>query len=215
MELPGTMSSERKPSGSKAATDYPVNFTNLELPIRSFTDFEHPEWQRVPLRLIPKRQIVTLVMGGIFGLFLLLLSLGAAEAAAEDTYGAFWQLAEFFLAWPWWAFGVLFLISLAWPVLAVPRIRYVVTEEKVMYRCGVLRRSTWVLGIDRIHHTRINTGMVDRWFRLSNLELYSAGEKETTIKGLSTDEALRLLEHVQGNLAVTADLAGETTVDGS
>jgi membrane protein YdbS with pleckstrin-like domain len=106
--------------------------------------------------------------------------------------------------------GLVLLRGLAWPVISVPRKSYAIRTRDILYRSGVLWRSTVAIPFDRVQHVETSHTPLDRRFRLATLKLHTAGGAggDLKIHGMPADvaESLRvfLLEQVSSRASVPA-----------
>ena len=116
--------------------------------------------------------------------------------------------------------GLILLRGLAWPVVSVPKKGYAIRTRDILYRSGVLWRSTVAIPFDRVQHVETSHTPLDRAFRLATLKLYTAGGAggDLKIHGMPADvaESLRvfLLEQVSSRAHAPAPPAlheGEET----
>lgn len=87
---------------------------------------------------------------------------------------------------------------IAWPFVAVPRMGYAVRERDLLYRSGVVMRSVTAIPYNRLQHVEKDSSPLDRYFRIANLKLFTAGGAggDLRIQGLSDEVAERLRSHL-------------------
>jgi uncharacterized membrane protein YdbT with pleckstrin-like domain len=85
--------------------------------------------------------------------------------------GAEWVVAALVIAWAVW----LGLKYLSWA-----RTYFVVTNQRVVYRTGVIARRGAEIPLDRITNINFGQRMFERLIGAGNLEIQSAGEQGTT-----------------------------------
>ena len=112
--------------------------------------------------------------------------------------GASVAIAVFWGTWPswlsWLALGSLISIILSSFILTIlgfKRKKYALREHDIIYKTGLIWRSTTILPFNRIQHAEVQQGPVDRLFNLSKLKIYTAGGSgsDLSISGLVPDEA--------------------------
>jgi hypothetical protein len=83
---------------------------------------------------------------------------------------------------------------------------YILREHDITYRHGWIFQHQLTVPFNRIQHTEINHGPVDRFFNLCELEIYTAGgaSSDLIISGLDPDDAARIKEFISSNV-VTHD----------
>ena len=112
------------------------------------------------------RQILT----GIPLLILIILILSwSSDGFARDAAG--WIVVALVVAWVAW---------LAIKYLAWARTYFVVTNQRVVYRTGVVARKGAEIPLDRITNINFNQRIFERMIGAGNLEVQSAGEQGTT-----------------------------------
>ena len=114
-------------------------------------------------------------------------------------------IALFWGTWPSWLSWValiwLFFIVTSTFILSIlgfKRKKYALREHDVMYKTGLLWRSTTILPFNRIQHAEVQQGPVDRLFNLSKLKIYTAGGSgsDLSIAGLLPDEANAIKHYI-------------------
>lgn len=75
---------------------------------------------------------------------------------------------------------------------------YALRDHDIMYRSGWLFRSVTVIPFNRVQHTEIGQGPVERYFNLAELTLYTAGGQlaDLSIAGLTPDDAQRMRDFI-------------------
>ncbi len=91
------------------------------------------------------------------------------------------------------------LVAAAWLVLLVPTLlgypaarvkRYAIREQDVLFREGLLWKSTIVIPRNRIQHIQTENGPLERWFGLVTLKCYGAGGQQADLVIPGLEEAL-------------------------
>lgn len=105
--------------------------------------------------------------------------------------------------WGWGSMALVLLIILYGFTLIVIRksfsIRsYALRERDISYRKGWIFFSHITVPFDRVQHSEISQGPVDRYFGLVTLHVYTAGgsSSDLSIPGLPRDEAQRLRDFI-------------------
>ena len=83
---------------------------------------------------------------------------------------------------------------------------YILREKDITYRKGWLFHSQITVPFNRIQHTEINHGPIDRLFKLCQLDIFTAGgsSSDLSISGLDPKEAAKLKEYISGKLSAHA-----------
>ncbi|MDE2796682.1 MAG: PH domain-containing protein [Gemmatimonadota bacterium] len=175
-------------------------FINPEVPLESLPSADNLDWHALHPSFVRRLQlgalIRVLVIGAIGTVAYLLMQGGDSEAMG--------RFADWLLSYALIAFGVFAASILIWPVIAVPRRGYVVREKDILYKTGVLWRSVKAVPFNRVQHTKIDSGLLDRRFGLANLSVFPAGAGGHKIRGLGTDTAERLRVYVSERIEAEA-----------
>ena len=88
------------------------------------------------------------------------------------------------------------LINLRLSYLAFLNKAFAVREHDVIYREGWLVKSLHVIPFNRIQHCSIDSGMIERWFGLTTIKIYTAGgnDSDIVIPGLTSEQSSALRE---------------------
>jgi len=83
---------------------------------------------------------------------------------------------------------------------------YALREKDLTYKKGWLFYSTTTIPFNRIQHTEVSQGPLQRKFTLCSLKIYTAGgsTSDLSIPGLEEDEAQRLRDFIAKKVAVYA-----------
>ncbi|MEE2778391.1 MAG: PH domain-containing protein [Acidobacteriota bacterium] len=94
-----------------------------------------------------------------------------------------------------------------WPAVRHRHLRYLVEEEGLCIRRGVIWRKVIWIPITRVQHTDVSQGPVQRRFDLGTLTVHTAGTAGASISlaGLEHGIATRLSDHLRPALATDAD----------
>ena len=76
------------------------------------------------------------------------------------------------------------------------RKKYLVHDTYLSYKKGLLVRQMTVIPFSRIQHIEIDEGPIERYFKLSTLSIYTAGDsgKDLKISGLKKEKAQEIKE---------------------
>jgi hypothetical protein len=156
---------------------------NLEVPINSLPKVEEVYFQKHPRRYRSYRYVTA-------SLWLVLPVLGFGVAAA--VLRAWWPLivlGAFLLL----AMGTFFAISKGYA-----RRSYALRERDLSYRKGWIFTSVTTVPFNRIQHTEVSQGPLERRFKLCTLNIYTAGgsTSDLSVPGLEADEAAQLRDFV-------------------
>jgi membrane protein YdbS with pleckstrin-like domain len=75
---------------------------------------------------------------------------------------------------------------------------YALRQRDILHKTGLFWRKTIVLPFNRIQHSEVNHGPIDRMYGLASLKLFTAGgsSSDLTIPGLKDEDAHRLKEYI-------------------
>lgn len=75
---------------------------------------------------------------------------------------------------------------------------YALRQKDILYRSGLFWRKTVILPFNRIQHSEVNHGPIDRIYGLASLKLFTAGgsASDLTIPGLLDDDAHKLKDFI-------------------
>ena len=171
-------------------------FDNAEVPLDSLPQVEGLAWQPLHRRFARRLQTGALLR------FAVPAALGATAhlMAARASGGTVLASAPWLAPTAWTVLAVLLARALIWPMIAVPRWGYVVRERDILYRSGVLWLSVKAVPFNRVQHTKIDSGPLDRRFGLANLSIFPAGAGGHRIRGLGADTAERLRAFVSAQI---------------
>lgn len=96
---------------------------------------------------------------------------------------------------------LLLVYSLRWPRLEYRHLSYRVSEQRIEIRRGVVWRTVISVPRNRIQHTDVAQGPLQRHYGLATLVLHTAGTHnyEVTLPGLSRPTALAVREQLLGD----------------
>ena len=97
---------------------------------------------------------------------------------------------------------VLFLSSLWFASVSVKKKAYALRVHDISYKEGVFFRSWVTIPFSRVQHCEIIKGVVDNFFNLVELRIFTAGgsSSDLVIPGLRPDVAFRLKEQIIGKI---------------
>jgi membrane protein YdbS with pleckstrin-like domain len=112
--------------------------------------------------------------------------------------------------WVWkvalavWLFSFLLSVFLSYKGYFVKG--FVLREHDITYKKGWVFHSQITVPFNRIQHTEINHGPIDRLFKLCELDIFTAGgsASDLSIDGLDPEDAAKLKEYISGKLSVHA-----------
>ncbi len=156
---------------------------NLEVPIDQLPKVEEIEYQRHPLRYKRYRYIssaIWLVPLLVAGIVLSIVFVEPLLYAA--TFGSL----------------VLYAMSILSIEKGYPKRSYALREKDLTYRKGWIFHSVTTVPFNRIQHTEVSQGPLERKFQLCTLHLYTAGgsTSDLSVPGLEQEEAAQMRDFV-------------------
>jgi membrane protein YdbS with pleckstrin-like domain len=129
--------------------------------------------------LVSLVSMVGLVIAGLFARPSLVITL---------SFFALWVVASAALA----------ALSHVWPALEHRHLSYRLSEQSIRIRRGVLWREVITVPRNRIQHTDVSQGPLERRFGLATLLVHTAGTEfaRVTLPGLENGRALAIRDHL-------------------
>ncbi len=164
---------------------------NLQVPISELPQVENVHFQSHPLRYRSLRFLI----GGIW-LGIICLAFAIAAIVNPD----------------WWALwvGVSLLLFVVFSFTTMHygfmRRSYALRQNDITYKKGWLFYSTTTIPFNRIQHTEVSQGPLERKFELCTLKIYTAGgsTSDLSVPGLEQDEAQQLRDYIARKAATYA-----------
>ncbi|MCA6074058.1 PH domain-containing protein [Fulvivirga sedimenti] len=160
-----------------------MTFENNPIAPEELPEIQDAVFHDHPVRFRKKKLIIRLIV------FVILL----AGPVALIFTGNMLVVILSFVAWT-----LLFSFSVLIVFKEFPKRAYALREKDITYRKGWIFHSVTSVPFNRIQHSEIDQGPLDRAFSLASLNLYTAGGSgsDLTIPGLPYEEAVRLREYV-------------------
>jgi membrane protein YdbS with pleckstrin-like domain len=88
---------------------------------------------------------------------------------------------------------------------------YALREKDITLKEGVLFKSDTTMPFIRVQHSEVNQSLIQRYFRIASLQLYTAGGSgvDMTINGLDEVKAENIKNFILGNNTQNTELHGE------
>ncbi|MEO7316297.1 MAG: PH domain-containing protein [Ginsengibacter sp.] len=159
-----------------------IPFTNEVIQIDSLPKYEEAEMTPIQKNywtvLVINFLIFFLVVGGFVTGFSFLSDMRGNQVYILSGYVVI-MLAVFFLQ-----------------KMAFSKRSYAIRERDIIYRHGILATITTIIPFTRIQHVALNEGFVSRYYKLAQLQIYTAGGASSDLKisGLSKDDADKIKE---------------------
>jgi membrane protein YdbS with pleckstrin-like domain len=148
--------------------------------------------------LDPRSISVDRIGGWIFAAIMLLVSSVGVIMGVFTSPGPLWaRLLIAIVLWPLLAAGLGWLAH-QWPVVEHRHTSYRVDDEGIEIRRGVVWRHVIDVPRNRVQHTDVSQGPVERSFGLGTLVIFTAGTEHArvTLGGLDHAVALRIRDHL-------------------
>ncbi len=166
-----------------------IAWANHEVPPSDLPRVEAVDYNLHPLRFKSYRVLVTLLiwLGPVAGFV-------ATIIFTEDK--------------GWYSVGAGLVLPIAFSFIAIPiayrRRAYALRTRDIIYRKGWIFRSTTTVPFNRIQHTEVSQGPLERRFKLATLRIYTAGSStsDLAIPGLDEEKAGELREFIANKAAV-------------
>jgi len=159
-----------------------VNRTELPL-------IEEVSFQKHPIRYMSYRRLLAIIFWSIP-----ILALGIPAIIAPDIWMAY--------------VGGVLVVFIALTFISIPigyrKRSYALRERDLTYKKGWIFSTMITIPFNRIQHTEISRGPIERKYELSTLKIYTAGgsTSDLSIPGLEAEEAEQLKEFVAKKAAI-------------
>ncbi|MGO2358583.1 MAG: PH domain-containing protein [Mesonia sp.] len=168
-----------------AAIEPEATFTNKAIPSKQLPDYRLESLEHVSKRLLSK------ILAGL-GVFLIIMIIVAAVLYTRD-----WFAVRYII---FGLLGVLFLMGLisTYHYFAQKNYGFVVREKDILFQKGVLVMRTTIIPFNRVQHVSTTQSLFDKYFKLKNVKIFTAGGQGSDIKipGLTPEKALHIKEWI-------------------
>tara|TARA_B100000795_G_C22803315_1_gene443169 strand:- start:3954 stop:4466 length:513 start_codon:yes stop_codon:yes gene_type:complete len=99
-------------------------------------------------------------------------------------------------------FFVISTVMIIFLIVSFSRRKYVVRDKDISYSCGVIIKTITTVPFSRIQHVEIDQGPISRFFGLSSLTVFTAGDSSSDleISGIKNEQALQIKEFISSNI---------------
>jgi membrane protein YdbS with pleckstrin-like domain len=156
-------------------------FQNPEISLAELPGTDNVDWQVLDPSYKIVRRLQNLIAIVVIAIPLVLLTaLTDIPLLPAAVFWAVWLLVA----------GAL----LIWPGISVPKRAYVLRNNDILFRKGVVWQSMTAIPFNRIQHVETSNTPFDRKYELATLQLFTAGGSSGDLKidGLSEDVAEQL-----------------------
>jgi membrane protein YdbS with pleckstrin-like domain len=142
-----------------------------------------------------------------FGIVMLLIAVvaGLAFFFIEDIQ-RFWIISGVSLAYL--LLGTLYWVAETW---SFQNSGYVIREHDLLFKSGWWVRSVRVVPFNRVQHLSVEVGMIERYFGLASVHIYTAGaaQADFSLYGIRAETARQIKEFISAKLQHTPSLPTE------
>ena len=165
----------------------------MEFSNQQIEESELPSVLDIKYRPIQKKHRTVSIIGSTIFLLIILAIPLTINILSGDTW--FYDYIIYILAVWLLLYGFLILIS----VKGYKHKGYAMRERDIIFKEGWIWRSSTIVPFNRIQHTEIDQGPIERLFGLSKLKIFTAGGSSSDLKipGLLPDTANRLKDYIQ------------------
>lgn len=169
-----------------------MNFTNLQIQLESL-----PQIDNVVLKSISKSYFNIIILNTLviyIGLIGVVFFLKYIIEENEEVQIKMWYLLTVVL--------VFCIVNFFLSLLAFKKRKYAIREHDVIYSKGLIVHSITTVPISRIQHVEESRSWLARYFGLSTLKIFTAGEagSDLSIKGLPHLEAKQIKEIISDKI---------------
>jgi len=165
-----------------------ATFTNAPIDLDSLPDYQEIVYTKVSVKRLYK---VLCIQGILF-----VLSLTGLFLLREVTD------VPYLIPGLGAAIVLLFLLLMAYQYKLQSTLGYALRERDIAYRRGFIFEKITVIPFNRIQHISTSAGLLDRIFKISNLNIFTAGGSgsDIDIPGLTPELAARLKDKVANHI---------------
>ena len=168
----------------------------MEFSNQQIVESELPSVRDIKYRSIEKKhRTVSIIATTIFALVILVVPL-IINILGGETW--FYDYIIYILSF--WILLYCFLILLSFK--GFEHKGYAMRERDIIFKKGWIWRSSTIVPFNRVQHTEIEQGPIERIFRLSVLKIFTAGgsSSDLRIPGLLPENANRLKDYIQNKV---------------
>jgi hypothetical protein len=161
------------------------SFQNLQ--VHSF-----PDISEIAFEAIHKKYLKVILFNTI--LFFLIFYIGLTVAVYLDAFKEISQYTYLFYL----GITIVFSLVLLTRFIGFKKRKYAIRDKDISYKCGIFFKSLTTVPFNRIQHIEIDEGPISRFFGLSKLNVFTAGDSsdDLEISGLLQEDALKIKEFI-------------------
>lgn len=167
------------------------DFTNEVLDLNQI-----PRYETVDLASLQPNYWKVMLIKIAFIFLLIGVLLGVAvvfEEEVRQVQAAIWSVYLFLLA-----------VVLFFSKLSFQKKGFAFREHDVIYRHGIIATNTMVIPYNRVQHVALHEGLIERWFGLAAVEIFTAGGSDSDLKipGIEKTQAEDIKQLLMGKIQV-------------
>jgi len=168
-----------------AAIEPEVTFTNKAIPSKELPDYRTQELEHVSKRLLGK-----ILLG--LSVFLILVLVAVAVIYTKELLPTRYLILGFLAAL------LLIILIFTYHFFTQKNYGFVVREKDILFQKGVLVIKTTIIPFNRVQHVSSTQSVLDKYFKLKNVKIFTAGGQGSDIKipGLTPKKALHIKEWI-------------------
>ena len=161
------------------------SFQNLQ--VHSFPDVAEIEFQAIHKNYL---KVILLNTFLVFFIFYVGLTIAVYFDVFEEITA---YIYVFYLA-----ITIFFSVTIFIKFIGFKKRKYAVRDKDISYKSGIFFKSLTTVPFNRIQHIEIDQGPISRFFGLSSLNVFTAGDSsdDLEISGLSQEDALKIKEFI-------------------
>jgi membrane protein YdbS with pleckstrin-like domain len=161
------------------------SFQNLQV-------YSFPEVSEITFNSIHKNYLKVIFFNTF--LFFLLFFVGLTVAVYFDLFEEISEYVYLFYLGITFVFSSVLLIKF----IGFKKRKYAIRDKDISYKCGIFFKSLTTVPFNRIQHIEIDEGPISRFFGLSSLNVFTAGDSsdDLEISGLLQEDALKIKEFI-------------------
>jgi membrane protein YdbS with pleckstrin-like domain len=173
-----------------------VEFNNNEINIENLPQFQNSHFKKIAKEKLKVMYLSLMIFYSIVSIVILAINLIFDEIKLDNIL--IFSILSF-----------LMILHFFYTFHAFHGIFYALREKDIIYKRGVFTKSITIIPFNRVQNIAIHQGIFSRWFKLANLELFTAGGNDMEIKGLYYEDALKIKEFITNIIIEEKELMEE------
>jgi membrane protein YdbS with pleckstrin-like domain len=157
-----------------------------------------PSIEGIQFKTLEKNYLRVLYLSKLIGLTFFIVLFIVLYLLAPEEIPSIYFFLPFLLALLFFIVFILFTKS-AFKVKS-----FGIRQHDILYKSGLIFRTTTIIPFNRVQHVEIKTGPIDRSFGLASLKIYTAGgsQSDLNIPGLNPEMAQKVKELIINKTAM-------------